>query len=66
MPETLRTCARPVNVTNATAGRDTISERELADMWARDRATAVQCRNRLQEVSGFYEAVREEVGRVQE
>lgn len=66
LPEALRTCGRPVNITEATAGRDTLSEAELADLWARDRATAVQCRNRLNEVSGFYDAVRVQVGRVGE
>lgn len=66
LPEALSTCPRPVSITEATAGQDTISEARLADLWARDRAAAVQCRNRLHEVAGFYDAVRVEVGRVSE
>lgn len=61
LPDTLRTCGRPVNIAEATAGRDTVSEADLADLWARDRATAVQCRNRLTETSGFYDAVRDQL-----
>jgi len=59
LSQDLRDCPRPVLIAGE-VGTEPVGEKQILDLWARDRATAVRCRNRLLALTEFYDAVRTE------
>lgn len=64
LPENLRDCPRPARITDEIGTAETVGETKVLELWTRDRATAVRCRNRLIELVSYYGQVRDETSRI--
>ncbi|WP_155041162.1 hypothetical protein [Paracoccus litorisediminis] len=63
LPVELTDCPQPLELSkHVPAGG--IGENRMIELWGRDRAAAVSCRNRLLELSAFYGRASAEVGRI--
>ena len=64
IPQSLASCPAVVSVQGQIGNAETVGERKTLELWARDRAAAAQCRNRLIGLVAFYEEVRAETDRM--